>query len=656
MATVLREAGWSTMWVGKNHNVPVDEQTAGASKKNWPLGMGFDRYYGFLNGETNEWYPDLVEDNRYIEQPYSPEEGYHLSKDLADKAIAFIRDVKQSEPAKPWYLWFCPGANHAPHHAPQEYIDKYKGKFDDGYEAYREWVLPRMIERGLLPEGTELTPLNPMPEGTLTPGDTVRPWDSLSAEEKALFCRLAECYAGLSEYTDAQVGRIVDYLEQSGQLENTLIIYAADNGASAEGGPNGSVNENKFFNAYPDLIEDNLPFIDKLGTPDTYNHYPTGQAAAFSTPFRMFKRYCYQGGVCDPLVIHWPAGIKARGEVRNQYHHSVDIVPTILDCCGVEMPNVVNGVEQTPLSGVSMRYTFDADGPTHKQTQYYEMMGHRGIWHEGWKAVTEHGPMSGHGAFEADKWQLFHTDVDRSEARDVADQHPEKVEELKAIWQAEAEKYNVLPLNSYPMAGPKVLEFFERQYHVGTPKTGRYTYYPGTSEVPEHSAANTHRSFKILAEVDLQVPDASGVIFAQGSRFGGHAMFLKDRKLYYAYNFLGIGDEQTFTTDLPERGKHIFGVEFAVEGSDEYNQPTGTTTLHVNDQVVDEGPMRIMFLQYSLCGEGLSIGYDAGDAVSRMYKPTFKFSGGEIIQVIFDVADETYQDAEQRLAALVARD
>lgn len=264
--------------------------------------------------------------------------------------------------------------------------------------------------------------------------------------------------------------------------------------------------------------------------------------------------------------------------------------------------------------------------------------------------------MSGHGAFEADRWQLFHTDVDRSEARDVADQHPEKVEELKAIWQAEAEKYNVLPLNSYPMAGPKVLEFFERQYHVGTPKTGRYTYYPGTSEVPEHSAANTHRSFKILAEVDLQDPDASGVIFAQGSRFGGHAMFLKDRKLYYAYNFLGIGDEQTFTTDLPERGKHIFGVEFAVEGSDEYNQPTGTTTLHVNDQVVDEGPMRIMFLQYSLCGEGLSIGYDAGDAVSRMYKPTFKFSGGEIIQVIFDVADETYQDAEQRLAALVARD
>lgn len=251
---------------------------------------------------------------------------------------------------------------------------------------------------------------------------------------------------------------------------------------------------------------------------------------------------------------------------------------------------------------------------------------------------------------------LFHTDIDRSEARDIAAEHPDKVEELKKICQAEAEKYNVLPLNSYPMTGPGVMEFFKRQYHVGAPRTGRYTYYPGTSEVPEHSAANTHRSFKIVAEVDLHGLDASGVIFAQGSRFGGHAMFVKDRNLYYVYNFLGIGDEQTFTTELPQPGKHIFGVEFTVEGADQYNQPTGTTKLHIDEQVVDEGPMRIMFIQYSLCGEGLSIGYDAGDAVSRVYKPTFKFSGGEIVQVVFDVADETYEDPEHRLAALVARD
>ena len=237
MATVLRKAGWSTFWIGKNHNVPIDEWGIGATKENWPLGMGYDRFYGFIGGETNQWYPDLTEDNHFIDQPALPEDGYHLSKDLADKAMAFIRDTKQSEPDKPWYLWFCPGANHAPHHCPQDYIDKYKGKFDDGYEAYREWVLPRMIEKGILPEGTQLTPINPMTEGTFDPVDTVRPWDTLSDDEKRLFSRMAEVYAGFSEYTDAQVGRIVDYLEESGQLDNTLIIYAADNGASGEGSP-----------------------------------------------------------------------------------------------------------------------------------------------------------------------------------------------------------------------------------------------------------------------------------------------------------------------------------------------------------------------------------------------------------------------------------
>jgi arylsulfatase A-like enzyme len=272
MATVLRDAGWSTFWVGKNHNTPVDAWTMGSSKKLWPLGLGYDRFYGFIGGETNQWYPDLVEDNHYSDQPYRPEEGYHLSKDLADKALELIRDSKQSEPQKPWYLWFCPGANHAPHHAPREYIDKYRGRFDDGYEAYREWVLPRMIERGILPEGTGLTPINPMTPGTFDEGDSVRPWDTLSADEKRLFSRMAEVYAGFSEYTDTQVGRIVDYLQESGQLDNTLIIYAADNGASGEGSPNGSVNENKFFNAWPDTIEDNLPFLDKLGGPDCYNH------------------------------------------------------------------------------------------------------------------------------------------------------------------------------------------------------------------------------------------------------------------------------------------------------------------------------------------------------------------------------------------------
>ena len=314
-----------------------------------------------------------------------------------------IRDSKQTEPDKPWYLWFCPGANHAPHHCPEDYIAKYKGVFDDGYEAYREWVLPRMIERGILPEGTELTPLNPMTDGTFNPTDIVRPWDALNDAEKAMFCRMAEVYAGFSEYTDAQVGRIVDYLEESGQLDNTIIFYCADNGASGEGSPNGSVNEGKIFGGYPDDLEQNLTMVDQLGSPNTYNHYPTGWATAFSTPYRMFKRYVYQGGVCDPLVIHWPAGISAKGEVRHQYHHSTDIVPTIYDVCGVTMPDVYAGATQNPLSGVSMRSTFDdADAPTTKRTQYYEMLGNRGIWHDGWKAVTEHGPMAGSSGFAGD--------------------------------------------------------------------------------------------------------------------------------------------------------------------------------------------------------------------------------------------------------------
>jgi arylsulfatase A-like enzyme len=657
MAHILRDAGWSTFWVGKNHNVPVDQWTMGATKKNWPLGMGYDRFYGFIGGETNNWYPDLAEDNHYIDQPYLPEDGYHLSKDLADKALEFIRDSKQSEPDKPWYLWFCPGANHAPHHAPQDYIDKYKGVFDDGYEAYREWALPRMIDKGILPEGTELTALNPMPDGTYSPGDMVRPWDDLSAEEKALFCRMAEAYAGFSEYTDAQVGRIVEYLEESGQLDNTLILYCADNGASGEGSPNGSVNEGKLFNTYPDLMEDNLPFVDRIGTPDTYNHYPTGWAVAFSTPYRMFKRYSYQGGVCDPMVIHWPAGMSARGEVRHQYHHCTDVVPTILECCGVTFPEVYNGVTQSPLPGVSMRYSFDAgDVPTQKVTQYYELFGTRALWHEGWKAVTEHGAMSGQGSFENDKWQLFHTDEDRSEANDLADQHPDKVEQLKGMWYAEAGKYNVLPLNSYPMSGEGVIEFFSRQYHVAIPKTGQYVYYPGTSPVPEHSAANTHvSSFKILAEVDI-TDAAEGVIFAQGSRFGGHSMFAKDGKLHYTYNFLGVGDEQMFVTDLPEPGQHVLGMEFTREAIDGNNQPTGTTKLYVDDATVAEGPMRVMAIQFSLCGEGLTIGYDGGDPVSREYGYRFAFTGGQIARVIFDVSDDVYLDVETHMQALLARD
>ena len=657
IAHVLRDAGYSTFWIGKNHNVPVDAWTQGSSKKEWPLGMGYDRFYGFIGGETNQWYPDLAVDNHYVEQPYGPEDGYHLSKDLADQALRFIQDSKQSEPDKPWYLWFCPGANHAPHHAPQEFIDRYKGKFDDGYEAYREWVLPRMIERGILPEGTELTPLNPMAEGTFSDGDRVRPWDTLDDEEKRLFSRMAEVYAGFSEYTDHQVGRIVDYLEESGQLDDTIIFYCADNGASGEGSPNGSVNEAKFFNAWPDTIEDNLPLIDELGSPATYNHYPTGWAVAFSTPYRMFKRYTYQGGVCDPLVIHWPKGIAARGEVRDQYHHSTDIYPTILDACGIAMPETVNGAEQSPLDGVSMRYSFDAaDAPTRKETQYYEMFGNRALWHKGWKAVTEHGPMSGLASFDDDRWQLFHTDDDRAEAHDRAAEQPEKLEELKALWLEEAKRNNVLPLNDMRAVGEDLQAFLALEFKVPVPPSGQYTYYPGTSAVPERSAANVHAvSYKVLADVEF-TPDTQGVIFAHGSRFGGHALFVREGQLVYAYNFLGIPPETRISAPAPASGRHVVGVEFTKERMGEHHESHGPLKLRIGEDVVAEEEIRTMTGHFSLCGEGLCIGYDGGDAVSTLYTPKFAFTGGTIAKVVFDVADDAYVDIERHLAAAMARD
>ena len=408
--------------------------------------------------------------------------------------MQMIRDQKASNPSRPWYMWFNPGANHAPHHAPQEYIDKYKGKFDDGYEAYRAWVLPRMIARGIMPAGTELTPLNPMPEDMANPGDHVRPWNALSADEKELFSRLMEVYAGFSEYTDAQVGCIVDYLEESGQLENTLVLYAADNGASGEGSPSGSANENKFFNGYPDELAENMKLIDKLGGPDTYEHCPTGWAAATSSPFKMFKRYAeYSGGTCDPLVISWPKGIKARGEVRNEYHHSTDIVPTILEVCGLEMPKVYKGVEQYPLSGVSMKYSFDTPAaPTQKKRQYYTMLGTRGMWVDGWKAVAVHAPLTGKSHFDKDEWELYHVDVDRAESKNLAKEHPETLAELIKIWFEEAEKNLVLPFDDRGalevLATPRPTEEEARE---------RFIYYPGTGSVPESVAVNVRgRSYK----------------------------------------------------------------------------------------------------------------------------------------------------------------
>ena len=651
---VLQDNGYSTFWIGKNHNVPEEDVSSGGSKSEWPLQKGFDRFYGFLGGETNQWFPDLAEDNRFIEQEYGPEDGYHLSKDLADQAIRMLRDQKSSNPSKPWYMWFCPGANHAPHQAPQEYIDKYKGKFDDGYEAYRDWVLPRMVEKGVMPEGTKMTPINPLPEDVAISNDAVRPWNSLNADEKKLFSRMAEVFAGFSEYTDAQVGRIVDYLENTGQLENTIIFYCADNGASGEGSPNGSVNENKFFNGYPDELSENMKYLDTLGSPDTYNHYPTGWATAFSTPFQMFKRYSqFAGGTCDPMVISWPKGIKARGEVRHQYHHATDVATTVLDVAGLQMPDEYNGIKQYPMNGVSMRYSFEAapDAPTTKKRQYYAMLGTRGIWQDGWKAAALHAPISGKGNFDEDRWALYNVAEDRSESTDLAEQYPDKLKELIDVWFEEARNNYVLPLDDRT-----AVEQLGNARPQAEPPRDRYIYYPDTAPVPEGVAASVRgRSYKIVANVDVQ-PDADGVIFAHGSRFGGHTLFIKDNRLHYVYNFLGIKPEQDFVSPPLAPGKRSLGMEFIREKAGEYGESLGTTTLYVDGNAVATGPMRAQIGKFTLSGDGLCVGYDSGDNVSEQYKNPGRFSGGTIQGVAIDVSDKAYVDLQRDAAAAFETD
>ena len=435
LSEILGELGWNTYMVGKWHLCPTDEMNLASTRRNWPSGRGFERWYGFLGAETSQWYPELVYDNHAVDQPSLPEDGYHFSVDITDKAIEFVRDAKAVAPEKPFFLYYSPGACHAPHHAPKEWIDKFKGQFDMGYEEMREQTLARQKEMGIVPEDTVLPPINPIgtsetrqgPDGQpFSPVDVTRPWDSLSPEEQQLFARMAEVYAGFLAHADHQIGRLLDFLEFIGERDNTLIMLVSDNGASGEGGPDGSVNEMMFMNGIPDDIDANLAMIDELGGPKTYNHYPNGWAMASNTPFKMWKRYEFEGGTADPCIVSWPAGMEARGELRTQYHHAIDLVPTVLDALGVTAPSSIKGTTQSHFDGVSMRYSFDDESAAgERTTQFYSMLGSRGIWHDGWKAVTTHPTISGWGNFNDDEWELYHTDVDRSEVNNLADEHPD---------------------------------------------------------------------------------------------------------------------------------------------------------------------------------------------------------------------------------------
>ncbi len=665
---ILAERGWNTYMVGKWHLCPTVEMNVASTRRNWPSGRGFERWYGFLGAETNQWYPDLVYDNHPVDQPRSPQEGYHLTPDLTEKALEFIKDAKVLAPDKPFFLYYAPGAAHAPHQVPKEWADKFKGRFDMGYEAMREQTLARQKEMGIVPADTGLPPLNPIgtpetrsgPDGKPFPAlDVTRPWDSLSADEKRLFCRMAEVYAGFLAHADHYIGQLLDFLEESGQRENTMVILVSDNGASGEGGPNGSLNENKFFNGVPDDIETNLAMIDELGGTKTYNHYPNGWAMAFNTPFKMWKRYEFNGGTADPCIISWPSatsGTTGHGELRHQYHHAIDIVPTILEALGVEAPRTIKGHVQSRFDGVSMRYSVNMpSAPTARPTQFYSMLGSRGIWHDGWKAVTTHPTISGWSHFNDDTWELYHTDTDRSELHDLAAEHPEKLRELINLWFAEAGANGAFPLDDR-----SPLEIILTPRPQLSPARNRYVYYPNTAEVPESQSVNIrNRSYSIGALVDIPAPGAEGVLYAQGSRFGGNALYVKDNRLHYVYNFVSLMEQKIDADqDIPTGENLILSASFDKDGEDPPGVSTGVLSLYYGDKKVGEGRIKTQPGNFSLAGEGLCVGRDSGEPVTADYPGPHPhaFTGGTIKRVAVDVSGDPYVDLEREAQAMLARE
>ncbi len=527
LSEILRLHGYATFAVGKWHLTPATEMSAGSPRDKWPLGRGFDRYYGFMDGETDQYRPQLVCDNQPIEPPRTPEEGYHLSEDLADHAIRYVADLRGASPSTPFLLWFAPGACHAPHQAPKDYIERYRGKFDQGWDQWRREVFTRQLASGLLPQGTQLSERP----------SWVPDWDSLSADEQRLATRMMEVYAGFLTHTDAQVKRILDFVDDLGETDNTVVIVMSDNGASAEGGAKGSFNEQYFFNFIPESLPENLRRIDDLGTPKANNHYPWGWAWAGNTPLKRFKRDTHEGGVADPLILHWPARMGTEGGTRHQYVHAIDVLPTLLDLIGIDAPSSIAGVEQTPIEGTSFSSTLgDQHAPSAHTTQYYEMLGSRALYHDGWKAVVFHTPplIAYDGSdttipFDEDVWELYHVAEDFSEVNDLSETHPDKLAELKELWWHEAEKFQVLPLNNQPGF------FADPRY-----RRDRHEFVGATGPLPEALAPNLkNRSFVVAAEL---VPPPSGVlngvIVAHGSHAGGYVLFVEDDRLHFTYNYV----------------------------------------------------------------------------------------------------------------------
>jgi arylsulfatase A-like enzyme len=572
ISETLLESGYSTFALGKWHLCNSKHENGAGPFKQWPLGRGFEKYYGFLDAATSQFYPDLVCDNHIIDPPKTPEEGYHLSVDLVDKAISYIGDQKSCYPEKPFFCYLAFGAMHGPHLVPQEYIDRYKGKFDEGWDVYREKVFARQKKLGLIPENAELTGHNYLSCS----------WDSLTEKQKKIFPRFMEAFAGFLTHTDEQIGRLLDFIKKIGQYNNTLIVLLSDNGASGEGGPNGCFNEYYHLSSmkWADLISDEE--FKLIGSPDAANNYPRSWGWAGNTPLKMYKTWVHAGGVKVPCIISCPKKIKDKGGIRSQYHHAIDINKTVLEVCGIEQPDTIKGVKQAEKPGTSMAYTFDNPAaPRQRHIQYYEMLGNRGIWADGWKAVADHVISD---SFEEDKWELYHTDDDFSEAHDLAAKYPEKLKELIELWWHEAGKYGVLPLlESYYKKKDgfdfnRLLKFAPSEYRSS------YTFYPQMA--PNGLAPRlANKSFVITAYVNHK-KGCGGVLLAAGDNMGGYVLYVKNNKLVFHYNYLAAKHFHKESDIVVPVGDIKLGFEFASKKMDRgvgrllvNGKPAGTIAL-----------------------------------------------------------------------------
>jgi arylsulfatase A-like enzyme len=657
LSEILVDEGYSTFMVGKWHLTPSNQETAAGPYDRWPLGRGFQRYYGFLGGDTSQWYPDLVYDNHQVEPPSKPEDGYHLSQDLVDKSVAFIADSKQADPEKPFYLHLCFGATHAPHHVAKEWADKYKGVFDDGWDAYREKTFARQKQLGIVPADAELSRHDP----------DVPDWDSQPAPARQLYSRFMEVFAGFLSHTDHQIGRLLTFLGDRGDLENTLIMIISDNGASAEGGPTGTTNEAQFFNNAQEPLEESLKLIDEIGGPTTFNHYPWGWTWAGNTPFRRWKRETYRGGSTDPFIVSWPEGIKAKGEVRTQYAHIIDMVPTVLDLLGIQPPAEIRGVKQSPMHGVSFAPTLDdPDASTSRHTQYFEMFGHRSIYHDGWRAVcpwpgpsfTEAGLPFGQpitadvlSRLDATGWELYHVAEDFAETQNVASENRDRLIAMIGTWYVEAGKYDVMPIDGSALArmvGEKPL--------IALPRDS-YTYVPETQSVPNFAAPKVlNRPHSITADVEIPEGGADGVLLSQGTAAGGYSFFIKDGKLRYVHNYVGrelLGVESDVAVPT---GRHKLRFEFEPTGEPDMANGKGAAgrlQLYIDSNLVGNADAHVT-TPFMFNPGALTCGANPGSPVTPDYEGPFTFTG-TLHGVTLDVSGELIHDPEAELRGHLAR-